>query len=343
MKEKTRKRLLLAARIVIAVVFIALIPLTVDVKQAWYKLTHPTGNQFYLFLVFAAGAYLAFLGCIALRWFILSRARKHPYGYFYLYRSVLIHMLFNNVLPTTIGGDVYRVLDTGDHEGKSVAFSIVWTDRMTGFIGVFTFAFLASIFYYAVSGEYLLLIIFGAAFLFAVSLTMVFLSKKINSWISPWLSRFRIFKYPLGKKIAGAFKSITIYQDHKGALFAGVAVSILVQVCLSAIWFFLFRSLGGQTSFINIMVTIPVVNTLAMFSVGGWGLREQTFVQMLATFAVNKEIALATSLLFDAVNVFFGLVGGIFLLVRRNRKRIRTEEEKTATTKDKNTGIERTG
>lgn len=316
MEKKTKKRIFFWVRIVVALAFITIIILTVDLQKTWQELkqTEP------VYVAFAAGAYICFLAFLALRWLILSKTRNHPYGFFYLYRSLLIHMLFNNVLPTTIGGDVYRVLDTGGHEGKGMAFSIVWTDRMTGFIGVFSFAFLTSIFYAAVSGRFLLLAIFGATFGFAVCLTLAFLSKRINVWISPWLSKLKIFRYPLGAKIADAFRSITDYRNHKTALLAAVIVSLGVQISLAGVWYLLFLSLGGQTSFIHIMVTIPIVNTLAMFSVGGWGLREQTFVQMLATFAVAKETALATSLLFDVVNVFFGLVGGVFLLSRRSRR-----------------------
>jgi uncharacterized protein (TIRG00374 family) len=316
MDKKTKNRIFFWLRIAIALIFIAIIVLTVDLKATWEELkqTDP------VYVALAAGAYICFLVFLTLRWLILSKARRHPYGVFYLYRSVLIHMLFNNVLPTTIGGDVYRIVDTSGHEGKRIAFSIVWTDRMVGFIGVFSFAFLASIFYAAVSGNFLLLVIFGAAFIFAISLILAFLSTKINARLSPWLSKLRVFKYPLGEKIAGAFRSITDYRNHKTALLAAVIVSLGVQISLAGIWYLLFRSLGGQTSFIHIMVTIPIVNTLAMFSIGGWGLREQTFVQMLATFAVARETALATSVLFDVVNVFFGLLGGVFLLFRRGRK-----------------------
>jgi len=315
MNPKTRKRIFFWIRIAIALIFIATILLTVDLAKTWEELRETE----LLYVGLAAAAYLSFLGFLALRWLILSRVRGHPYGFFYLYRSVLIHMLFNNVLPTTIGGDVYRIMDTSGHKGKSEAFSIVWTDRLIGLIGTFLFASLASVFYAAVSGHLLLLALFGGALLFAVSLTMAFLSARLNAWLSPKLSRFRIFKYPLGEKIAAAFEAVTTYRNHKTALLAGVGVSLGVQICLALIWYFLFLSLKGETSFIHIVVTIPVVNTLAMFSVGGWGLREQTFVQMLATFAVAKATALATSLLFDVVNVFFGLMGGMLLLFRRGR------------------------
>ncbi len=324
MKKNTRDIIFFWARILIAVTFIAIIVLTVDLKKTWEDLKHTSP----LFVGLAVLAYMAFIACLALRWLILSKARKHPYGFFYLYRSLVIHFLFNNVLPTTIGGDVYRIMDTGGHEGKGVSFSVVWTDRMIGFIGVFTFAFLASIFYSIVSKKFILLLIFGAAFLFSVTLTAAFLSKRINDWLSTWLPKFKIFGYPLGEKVAGAFRSITDYRNHKTALLAAAAVSLGVQISLALVWYLLFLSLGGKTDFVNIMVTIPVVNTLAMFSVGGWGLREQTFVEMLSTFAVSRTTALATSILFDAVNVFFGIVGGIFLLFRK--KSIKKSSEKPA-------------
>lgn len=315
MNPKLRQHLFFWARIAIALVFIAIIVLTVDLKKTWEELkgTNP------IYISLSVLLYAVFIGFLALRWLILSKARNHPYGFLYLYRSLAIHFLFNNVLPTTIGGDVYRIMDTGGHEGKGVSFSIVWTDRMMGFIGVFSFAFLASIFYFFASKSYVLLIVFGAAFVFAVGVTTAFLSKKINDWLSTWLPKVKVFKYPVGQKITSAFKSITEFQDHKTSLFLSVLVSLVIQVCLAGIWYLLFLSLGGKTSFLHIMVTIPVVNTLAMFSVGGWGLREQTFVQMLATFAVAKSTALATSVLFDVVNVFFGITGGIFLLLRRKQ------------------------
>lgn|GEM_PF-2411581 len=386
MKERTRKRLFLWARIVIALAAIAYIIIKFDIKKAWEVLTNPYPELFWVAM--AMVAFLVFMGFLALRWYILSRARKHPYGFFYLYRSVLIHMLFNNVLPTTIGGDVYRVMDTGGHEGRGVAFSIVWTDRMVGFIAVFGFGFIASIPYTIMNRDFIFSILFGGMFLVAIFLTLAFLSKKLNQWIAPWLSKIRIFKYPLGEKFANAFTSITHYRKHKGALVAALFSSLGVQLSIVLIWFFLFLALPEtqeiarddvrsleihdtgndpaispealadstginlpsahssdsavhslptfKPNFIHFTVTIPAVNTAAMFSVGGWGLREATFVDILSSFTGDTELSteektaledrlkdryLATALLFDAVNIFFGLLGGLFLLFRRSRKK----------------------
>ncbi|MBD3285523.1 flippase-like domain-containing protein [candidate division WOR-3 bacterium] len=391
MKEKTRKRLFLWIRIGIAVAAIVYVVVMFDLRDAWNVLTNPYPNLFWVAM--AMVAFLFFMGFIALRWYILSRARKHPYGFFYLYRSVLIHMLFNNVLPTTIGGDVYRVMDTGGHEGKGVAFSIVWTDRMVGFIAVFGFGFIASIPYTIMSGIFIYLIIFAGMFIVAITLTLAFLSKRLNKWISPWLSKIKIFKYPIGKKIADAFMSITHYRRHKRALFTSLAVSFCVQLSIVCIWFFLFLSLpritkgdlvaeekkadmffqtdclsvaGGNSlvgqesdcirdkiqiedtlpdttvvyspNFVHFAVSMPVVNTTSMISVGGWGLREVTFVKVLSSFPLEVELCkdevdqlkdkleesfLATALLFDAVNVFFSLLGGLFMLLRTGPRKKR--------------------
>ncbi|MBN2379292.1 flippase-like domain-containing protein [candidate division WOR-3 bacterium] len=398
MKEKTRKRLFLWIRIVIAIAAIIYVIVMFDLPKAWEVMTNPYPNLFWVAMAFVA--FLAFMGFITLRWYILSRARKHPYGFLYLYRSVLIHMLFNNVLPTTIGGDVYRVMDTGGHEGKGVAFSIVWTDRMIGFIAVFGFGFIVSIPYTIMSGVFTYFIIFAGMFAVSITLTLAFLSERLNKWISPWLSKIRIFKYPLGEKIAGAFMSITHYRKHKGALFTALPVSFCVQLSIVCIWFFLFLSLpriakkdlveeekhaeeiaqadflrvagidsliGGRTDsdqamdenkisngatltdtsvvykpkVIHFAVAMPVVNTTSMISVGGWGLREVTFVKVLSSFPLKVELSnverenlkkrledkfLATALLFDALNLFFSLLGGLFLILRADsRKKKKTD------------------
>lgn len=368
MNSKLRSQLFFWARILVAVAFVVVIVLKFDLARAAEKIVY--ANHVYVGL--AVGAFLIFVGFLALRWLILSKARNHPYGFFYLYRSLISHFFFNNILPSTIGGDVYRVVDTGGHEGKGVAFSVVWTDRMTGFIGVFGFGFLASIIYTMISKDFLLLAIFGGVFVFSIALTLAFISKKINGWLFPKLSKFKIFKYPIGEKIAGAFSAITHYRRHKGALVSAVFTSLGVQVSLVAVWYLLFlgviygrptpsdvrKSIVIQTvetvekttisrccslgltntaspkdteddseptkppNFVHFMVTIPIVNTAAMFSVGGWGVREVAFVNILGTFSVkaSADDFLANTLLFDIVNVFYGLIGGLFILFRRGKK-----------------------
>lgn len=365
MNPKLRSQLFFWARILVAVVFVTVIILKFDLRKAGEKIIY--ANHIYVGL--AAGVFLMFIAFLAVRWLILSKARNHPYGFFYLYRSLVVHFFFNNILPSTIGGDVYRVVDTGGHEGKGVAFSVVWTDRMTGFIGVFGFGFVASIIYTVISKNFLLLGIFGAVFAFSIVLTLVFISKKINDWLSPKLSKLKVFKYPVGEKIADAFTSITHYRRRKKALVSAVFTSLGVQVSLVAVWYLLFlgviygrltpsdirKSIALQTTeavekasvsrldlanaetvennafdsqptrppnFVHFMVTIPIVNTAAMFSVGGWGVREVTFVNILGSFSVkaSADDFLATTLLFDIVNVVYGLVGGFFLLFRRKAK-----------------------
>ncbi len=368
MKEKIRKQIFFWGKILLAAVFIVIIILKFDLKEAWNKIlnTNP------LYITASLGAFLTFLIFLTLRWLILSKARKHTYGFFYLFRSLVIHFFFNNILPSTIGGDVYRIVDTGGKKGAGVSFSVVWMDRMSGLIGVFAFGFLASIAYAVMSGKFILTLIFGAAFAVATIIVLAFLSKKINDWLSPRLSKIRIFKYPLGEKIASAFTEITHYRKHKIALFSAILLSLGVQTSLVAIWYLLFLGVidgnhkinpidmssyttsetdkapvlsedslridskmtdiskptqenTKNPTFIHFMVTLPVVNTTAMFSVGGWGVREMTFVNILASFSVkvDKHSFLATSFLFDIVNVFFGLIGGALLLLRKRKSKLK--------------------
>lgn len=329
MRKKTRERIFFWIRILIALGAIAYIIFKFDLSQMWEELTLAFKRPEYVLL--SCAAFLGFMGFISLRWLLLARARNQPYGFFYLYRSVWIHMLFNNVLPTTIGGDVYRIMDTSGHQGKGKAFSVVWVDRLCGFIGVFSFAFMASIFYTAATGNFVLMLVLGGGLCFALATIVVFLSKKINRWIVPRLSKLRLFKYPVGEKISEAFTYVTLYRDRVPVLLLAVLVSLGVQICLVGVWYFLYLSLpqSGNATFVHFMVTIPLVNTAAIFSVGGWGVREVAFVNILGAFSltVSQSTSLANSILFDAVNVFFGVLGGLFLLFRRSRKPVPAEIE----------------
>ncbi len=53
-----------------------------------------------------------------------------------LLSSYLIATFFNLFMPSSIGGDAYRVVDTGKHGGSAKSFASVFADRLTGFLAL---------------------------------------------------------------------------------------------------------------------------------------------------------------------------------------------------------------
>ena len=70
------------------------------------------------------------------KWQMLLRADgvRVPLGS--LLASYLIGSFFNLFLPSSIGGDSYRVVDASRHGGAAKSFASVFADRLTGFLAL---------------------------------------------------------------------------------------------------------------------------------------------------------------------------------------------------------------
>ena len=94
--------------------------------------------------VLAALALVPF-GCFASvrRWQSLIRAQGGDAALPFLVRSLLVGVFFNNFLPSTIGGDAIRALDTARAGvGRAKAVAIVFVDRFVGLLALMLFAVL---------------------------------------------------------------------------------------------------------------------------------------------------------------------------------------------------------
>ena len=100
-----------------------------DLATIWEKVQ--SANPVYLALAFTM--FYAGFGLMSLRWRILLRVEDLDAPFWYLFRSINIAVLFNNLLPSIIGGDAYRMYDVwrlGGTKTKSVA--IILIDRFLG-------------------------------------------------------------------------------------------------------------------------------------------------------------------------------------------------------------------
>ena len=98
---------------------------------------------------------LFFVGYVitAFRWRTLIRVQGGDAPIFFLVRSFMVALFFNNFLPSTVGGDVVRMYDSWRlGNSKSDAVTVVLVDRFLGVIVLLWFALLALIFDEAVAG-----------------------------------------------------------------------------------------------------------------------------------------------------------------------------------------------
>src|SRR5829696_3019403 len=78
------------------------------------------------------------------RWRLLIRAQGGDAALPFLVRSFLVGVFFNNLLPSTIGGDAVRAMDTArTGVGRAAAVAIVVVDRFIGLLALMLFAALS--------------------------------------------------------------------------------------------------------------------------------------------------------------------------------------------------------
>ncbi len=95
-------------------------------------------------LPLVAALALYFSGVIvvgAARWQLLLSSQGVSAPFTYLVRSYMVATFFNNVLPTNIGGDVFRITDGARYtDSKTLSSAVIFVDRLIGFAGLFALA-----------------------------------------------------------------------------------------------------------------------------------------------------------------------------------------------------------
>jgi uncharacterized membrane protein YbhN (UPF0104 family) len=234
-------------------------------------------------LALAFAAILALLLLLSLKWYVVARGLSVPVSFAAATRLYLTGMILNNLLPTAIGGDAYRVysLSRRSDVGFKRPFASVVIERGSGYAGLLVLSAPAAAFYFlgALAGlatSAALLAAFAVAY---IALRRLGSAKATNdNEAGGWSWR----RLPLAPA--------TIYL---------VAVLSVVQ---QAVWistaalFGLAYDVSVPWTYWALTVTAITLLTLASLSVGGLGLREVGYVALLKPLDVDAGHAAAVGL-----------------------------------------------
>lgn len=241
-----------------------------------------------------------------------------------LWASYITASFFNLFLPSTIGGDAYRVADVGNRTGEHtrVAASIL-ADRITGFLA---------------------LSIYGCA--------AVFLARgSVPEW-RPWfplpsaaalaalvalafaLSNERVFAFALklvpvrsvrekisllASKIAGAMR---LYAGRTDVLASAIALSFLFQLDLILAVWAITKAIGLSLPLAPFFLFLPIKTFLEMIpvSVFGLGLRDLGYSIFMAAMGFGDSAAANAAMISAAeviLTVVYSSAGGLVFALRR--------------------------
>lgn len=265
--------------------------------------------------LFSTAVFALFIGnLIAIfRWTLIMRTLGAPHAPLFYLRSYFVGLMFNQVLPSSIGGDGYRMIEiTKLNITKRLAITSVLADRIIGFTGLIIPALITLPFTQQLLPHKL--------FLFATLLTVFCTACVIGVYCLRYIrirfcERYLRWFYDLSHTVATSFES-------GSDLFFKLLLSILTNFLNTVSFYFIALALGVPCQFVDFIIIIPLVSLIMMLpiSMAGWGIREGAMVYFGALIGIAHPASLAISLLSGLILIINSIPGFYYYFIRRDKQ-----------------------
>lgn len=310
----SRKQLFNILKIVVSIGLLAFIFSTLD--MAAFIQTVSRANPWWLLAALA----MMMLGVVirAWRWQILLDAIAVHVSLLELTNIYFIGFLFNNLLPSGVGGDAMRMVELSQHtERASDAVTSVVVDRFLGLSALQAIALMALIADWgAVPAGVAYFTV--AIFLGGLAAGYLLINRALYSMLQ---TRVGLFRRLTGIKVIGNLAE-SFQRYPLGALGRAYLVAFLFNISLIAMNVFIGWGLGAKANLAHYAIFVPITSLVLLLpiSFAGLGVREETYRRLFSQVGVPPEIAVAMSLLVYVFgNICTGLIGGVIYLLRSAR------------------------
>lgn len=280
------------------------------------------GNANVPLLMLAFSLHFIGFSISAYRWRGLLRAQGTNATIPFLFRSYVVSAFFNNLLPSTIGGDAMRAYDSWRlGQSKSDALAVVFVDRFLGILILMFFALVAVLFAGEITSEapsLYLWVIVGTVGVVVISWIMFVPSKGLQKLIA---------RLPLPAKISEKLQHIVSaflsFQGKKGVLFVALVWSVMLQANVVLHYWLISEAMGLGIPWYNFFLIVPLATFIMMIpiSINAIGVRESAFAFFFTPFAVASADAVAFSWIVYGMVLLLGVIGGVVYALRREAKR----------------------
>jgi uncharacterized protein (TIRG00374 family) len=283
----------------------------------WPELGRVVTGANIIWLGFAILAIIISMVVSVAKWRLVLVSQNISLTWRELWHAYWAGLFFNNFLPSSIGGDALRIIwvskaaqDAPGAAASVAAERILATTGLsiTGIIGAF----------FIVKPD--MRVIAFLLVLLAVSLVLLGL---ILVGRLPAKMQYRTG--PIICFLRGLTEHGNRLRDNKGRIMLVLVLSVIFQITVVGVNFFLFKALGvSAIGWWEALYIIPVISAAAMLPVGinGYGVRESSYVLLLSSWGVARDTAFAASLLFAFLVSLCSLYGGLIWLRHRNEGEI---------------------
>ncbi|MCS6881473.1 MAG: lysylphosphatidylglycerol synthase transmembrane domain-containing protein [Oscillochloridaceae bacterium] len=273
-----------------------------------------------LWLALAAVLNLVSFALLIWRWQVLLIGAGVRQPFVQLTRVTLISTFFSMFLPSSIGGDVVKMmLLAPDTARREAAISSVVIDRVVGMAVTIIVGIVAVLFLPVVWSDSAVIGTLAAATLIFVLGVVALFSRTLFRWMTRLTPRF-LWRH-VGEQILKTHQSLLGFRRQPGVLLAAGAISVLRQVVICVSVFCAGQAFGIAAGPLAYFATIPIALAITVLpvTISGLGLQDHAMVLLLATVGVAAAEALSLSIFLHVMRTFVGLTGGLWFAIGRRR------------------------
>ncbi|WP_294962311.1 lysylphosphatidylglycerol synthase transmembrane domain-containing protein [Sulfurimonas sp.] len=273
----------------------------VDFENLIEILAKSHGGTILIALIFQLGStYVA-----AYRWRLIMKLLVFNESMSYYVKSYFKASFFNQVLPSSIGGDAVRIIDlTRKGYDKKDALYGVFVDRVVGLIGLLILNLISTIIFFDTFDKDFSLLIILITLSGIVGFTLLFHLEKIK-----FLANYKgldLF-HRLAKRLNNLYSDRTLLYKH---ISISVGIHLLTVLALYA----LALSIDFHISFQIFLIAIPPVFllTIVPISLAGWGIREGAMLGIFMLVGADETKVLAMSILYGLLLIIASFPGAYY-------------------------------
>jgi uncharacterized protein (TIRG00374 family) len=254
------------------------------------------------------------------RWSVLLTAQSMPSRFGRLCILYLAGVLLNQILPTSIGGDVLKAYRIGrDHQSVSRSAAAIFVDRFLGLGVVVLFACVVFVLRLRHLGEPLINAGFAVVLVgFGLLLAGLFLPRPAH-WVQQILFRGR------GRRIFGVLdrwhQDVLVFRRKRGAVLHCFILAGVYHLLAVVHVFWVLRIFTDAGSLGGVFVMLPGIFLVGVvpISIGGMGVQEWAYLFFLSLMGVEPEIGVSVALFIRVKTAPFGAAGFFAFLATRDK------------------------
>jgi uncharacterized protein (TIRG00374 family) len=261
----------------------------------------------------------------AFRWSLLIRQSRMNISYGRLFGTYMVGAFFNTILPSNIGGDAVRAVDTAAKSGRVAdATSSVLIERGMGMLAIVTAGSICT--WFLKSGTVPIPFLLAVNAMFVSGIVAIVILRQ-GWFMEPIVGLLR--RVNLGKVADKANSLQTAFSGHLGkpsVLLSMFALSVVANaLTMSSVYLVLI----AVTDPVPIVAFVPMISLcttaeLIPLSPASLGVKESAYVFFLGLIGVANAAAGVIALIVRVMDWSRALLGGIVFLVRT----LRTQREK---------------